>query len=162
MGRILQDWTLLSAAIDEFRAAGKQIVSTNGVFDVLHVGHARYLKAASNLGGCLVVGVNSDACTRNLKGPTRPFVNESDRMELIASLGCVDLVTLFDEPTPEALLEVVRPDIHAKGGDYHPALLPETAVVERHGGKVVAVPFIEGYSTSSLTERIGSVLGSCE
>ena len=158
MTKIVRDWTHLSAALDGFRAAGKTIVSTNGVFDVLHVGHVRYLQAARGLGDLLVVGVNSDACTRHLKGPSRPFVPEADRMELLAALACVDLVTVFDEPTPEALLEVVRPNIHAKGGDYHAALLPESAVVRRHGGTVVSVPFESGYSTTSLAERIGSIM----
>jgi len=158
MGKVIRDWNALAAALEEFRTAGKTIVSTNGVFDVLHVGHVRYLQAARDLGDCLVVGVNSDEGTTHLKGPTRPFVKESDRMELLAALTCVDFVTLFNESTPEALLEVIRPNIHAKGGDYHLALLPEATVVERHGGKVVSVPFDEGYSTTSLTERIGHVL----
>src|SRR5947208_9848227 len=106
MGRVIRDWNALSTALEAYRASGKTIVSTNGVFDVLHVGHVRYLQAARNLGDCLVVGVNSDAGTRRLKGPTRPFVPEDDRMELLAALECVDLVTIFDEATPEALLEV--------------------------------------------------------
>ena len=158
MAQIIHDWGLLAAALAEYRAAGKKIVSTNGVFDLLHVGHVRYLQVARSLGDCLVVGVNSDACTLHLKGPDRPFVPQDDRVELLAALACVDFVTLFNEPTPEALLDVVQPDIHAKGGDYHLALLPETAVVHRHGGQVVTVPFQEGYSTTSLTERIAAVL----
>ena len=158
MAEIIQDWKALSTALDEFRQSGKSIVSTNGVFDVLHVGHVRYLQKARALGDCLVVGVNSDACTRHLKGPSRPFVSQADRMEVLAALACVDVVTLFHEPTPEALLEVVRPNIHAKGGDYHAALLPETAVVERHGGRVVSLPFHDGYSTTSLIERIGEIV----
>lgn len=160
MGKVVRDWNELAGALDKYRSSGLTIVSTNGVFDVLHVGHIRYLKAARNLGDCLVVGVNSDACTRRLKGPTRPFVPEDDRMELLAALECVDLVTIFDEPTPEAMLEIVRPNIHAKGADYHPALLPEAEVVEQHGGTVVAVPFEEGHSTTSLAERIGKTLSS--
>jgi rfaE bifunctional protein nucleotidyltransferase chain/domain len=156
MGQVIQDWKLLSTALEDYRAAGRKIVSTNGVFDVLHVGHARYLQAARKLGDCLVVGVNSDACTRHLKGPDRPFVPEAERMELVAALGCVDIVTIFDEPTPEALLDVIRPNVHAKGGDYHLALLPEAAIVQSHGGEVVTIPFEEGYSTTSLSERIGA------
>jgi rfaE bifunctional protein nucleotidyltransferase chain/domain len=158
MGQIVQDWKLLSTALESFRTPGKKIVSTNGVFDILHVGHARYLQAARKLGDCLVVGVNSDACTRRLKGPGRPYVPEAERMELVAALGCVDFVTIFDEPTPEALLDVIRPSIHAKGGDYHLALLPETAVVQSHGGQVVTVPFEEGFSTTSLSERIAAAI----
>ena len=162
MGQVIHDWKVLSSALEGYRAAGKKIVSTNGVFDVLHVGHARYLQAARNLGDCLVVGVNSDICTRNLKGPDRPFVPEAERMELLAALACVDFVTVFDEPTPEALLEVVRPHLHAKGGDYHLALLPETVVVQRHGGEVVTIPFQEGYSTTLLSERIADILAQRE
>lgn len=160
MGQIIRDWNALSAALNRLRKRGKRIVSTNGVFDVLHVGHVRYLQAARALGDCLVIGVNSDESTQRLKGPTRPFVGESERMELLAALACVDFVVPFDEATPEALLEIVRPNIHAKGGDYHLELLPEAAVVRRHGGEVVAIPFEEGYSTTSLTERIASVLAN--
>jgi rfaE bifunctional protein nucleotidyltransferase chain/domain len=160
MGRIIRDWKMLSSAVEEHRSAGKRIVSTNGVFDLLHLGHVRYLQQARELGGCLVVAVNSDACTRHLKGPARPFVGEAERMELLAALASVDIVTLFDEPTPEAVLDVIRPDIHTKGGDYHPALLPEAAVVERHGGKVVAIPFVQGFSTTALAERICAALAS--
>ncbi len=158
MGKVVRDWRVLSSALDELRADGKNIVSTNGVFDVVHVGHIRYLQAARRLGDCLVVGVNSDAGTRHLKGPTRPFVTEADRMELLAALSCVDFVTLFEESTPEALLEAIRPDIHAKGGNYHLAFLPEAEVVERHGGRVEVVPFEQGYSTTALAERIGRIL----
>ena len=158
MGQVILDWELLSTALQGYRAAGKKIVSTNGVFDVLHVGHVRYLQGARSRGDCLVVGVNSDACTHHLKGPDRPFVPQNERMEMVAALACVDFVTLFEEPTPEALLDVIQPDIHAKGGDYHLALLPETAVVHSHGGKVVTVPYEEGYSTTSLSERIAAVI----
>jgi D-beta-D-heptose 7-phosphate kinase/D-beta-D-heptose 1-phosphate adenosyltransferase len=158
MGQVIENWSDLDSALNERRSDGSKIVSTNGVFDIVHVGHVRYLRAARALGECLVVGVNSDACTRNLKGPSRPFVPQSDRMEMLAALDCVDFVTVFNEQTPEQLLNVIKPDIHAKGGDYHPALLPETEVVEKHGGKVVIIPFEEGYSTTSLAERIGAVL----
>jgi D-beta-D-heptose 7-phosphate kinase/D-beta-D-heptose 1-phosphate adenosyltransferase len=158
MGRVIEDWTLLGAVLDECRSARKKIVSTNGVFDIVHVGHVRYLRSARALGDCLVVGVNSDECTRSLKGPTRPFVPQGDRMEMLAALECVDIVTVFNEPTPESLLEIIRPDVHAKGGDYHPALLPEAKVVQRHGGRVQIIPFEEGHSTTSIAERIRAVL----
>jgi len=158
MGKVIEDWKLLEAALEECRSAGKKIVSTNGVFDIVHVGHVRYLRAARALGDCLVVGVNSDECTRSLKGPTRPFVPQADRIEMLAALECVDIVTIFNESTPERLLEVIKPDVHAKGGDYHPALLPEAKVVQRHGGKVEIIPFEEGHSTTSIAERISSAL----
>ena len=136
------------------RQAGQTVVTTNGVFDVLHVGHIRCLQAARDLGDILVVGVNSDACTRSLKGWPRPFVPESERMELLAALACVDYVTLFDQPTPVELLEALRPDIHVKGGDYDVDRLPETATVRRHGGRVIVAPFVQDRSTSSLVDRI--------
>jgi rfaE bifunctional protein nucleotidyltransferase chain/domain len=158
MAQVIRDWKLLSDMLESYRNPGKKIVTTNGVFDVLHAGHVRCLKAARDLGDCLVVAVNSDTCTRHLKGPDRPFVHEDERMELLAALACVDFVTVFDEPTPEALLDVIRPNIHAKGGDYHLNLLPEAAVVRRHGGEVITLPFEEGYSTTSLSERIAAVL----
>jgi D-beta-D-heptose 7-phosphate kinase/D-beta-D-heptose 1-phosphate adenosyltransferase len=158
MGKVIEDWKVLDEALTGLRAAGQKIVSTNGVFDIVHVGHVRYLRSARELGDCLVVGVNSDTCTRALKGPSRPFVTQADRMEMLAAFECVDFVTVFNETTPERLLDAIKPDIHAKGGDYHPALLPEAEVVQRHGGKVVILPFEDGYSTTSITERISSVI----
>ncbi|HLK59870.1 MAG TPA: D-glycero-beta-D-manno-heptose 1-phosphate adenylyltransferase [Chthonomonadaceae bacterium] len=154
MGQVVRDWNELAGLLEARRAAGERIVTTNGVFDVLHVGHTRYLKAARALGDLLVVGVNSDACTRRLKGPTRPIVPEEERAELLAALKCVDYVTFFDEPIPNALLDVLRPDIHAKGGDYHPEQMPETPIVRRGGGEVVILPFEPGHSTSDIITRI--------
>src|SRR5579862_3278134 len=118
MGEVIPDWNLLRARLDVHRKHGETVVSTNGVFDVLHVGHLRYLQQAKALGDRLVVGVNTDACTARLKGPPRPYVPEEERAELLAALTCVDYVTLFDESTPVALLMAIRPEIHAKGGDY--------------------------------------------
>ena len=160
MGQILSDKSQLKTVLETERSEGKRIVSTNGVFDVLHVGHVRYLKAARELGDLLVVGLNSDACTRRLKGPTRPFVPENERAELLVSLECVSYVVIFDEATPEVLLEEIRPAIHVKGGDYHIEQMPETEVVRRHGGEIVLVPFEAGHSTTSLTERIAAALNN--
>src|SRR5579871_3746718 len=129
MGQVVRDWNELAGLLEARRAAGERIVTTNGVFDVLHVGHTRYLKAARALGDLLVVGVNSDSCTRRLKGSTRPFTPEDERAELLAALACVDYVTLFDEDTPIAFLEAIQPDLHAKGGDYQVEQMPETPVV---------------------------------
>jgi rfaE bifunctional protein nucleotidyltransferase chain/domain len=154
LGEIIRDWTVLAATLNARRQRGEKVVTTNGVFDVLHVGHARYLQAARALGDLLVVGINTDAGTRRLKGPERPFVLEDERAELIAALGCVDYVTLFDEHTPEAWLAAIRTDIHTKGGDYDPAALPETVIVERGGGRVVTLPFVAGRSTTNLVDRI--------
>jgi D-beta-D-heptose 7-phosphate kinase/D-beta-D-heptose 1-phosphate adenosyltransferase len=154
MGQIVPSRAELRRLLEARRAGGERIVSTNGVFDVLHVGHVRYLQAARQLGDLLVVGVNSDACTRRLKGPTRPIVPEAERAEILAALACVDYVTIFDEDTPTALLEIIRPDIHVKGGDYDVETLPETPVVRRYGGEVVTLPFVEGRSTTGIVARI--------
>ena len=142
MGLALTNWTDLAVQVEERRRQGQRVVTTNGVFDLLHVGHVRYLQAARRLGDMLVVGVNSDACTRRLKGDSRPLVSEDERMEVLAALACVDYVTVFDEPTPNALLAVLRPDIHAKGGDYDIEQMPETPLVRSWGGQVVTLPFI--------------------
>lgn len=154
MGEFTASWEKLAEVLDARRAAGERIVSTNGVFDLLHVGHLRYLQAARRCGDILVVGVNSDACTRLLKGPTRPFVPEAERAELLAALTCVDYVTLFDEPTPIRFLETIRPNLHVKGGDYRIEEMPETSVVRRYGGEVITVDFVPVHSSSRIIERI--------
>lgn len=156
MGRVMASARELERALEAHRARGERIVSTNGVFDILHVGHARYLQAARALGDVLVVGINSDASTRALKGPDRPFVGEEERAELVAALACVDYTIIFGERTPDALLAVVRPTTHVKGGDYRAEDLPEAAVVRRYGGDVRTVSFIPGRSTTGLAERIAA------
>ena len=128
---------------------------TNGVFDLLHRGHASYLAQARSLGASLLVGLNSDASARGLgKGPDRPVNGEADRAALLAALASVDLVTLFDEPTPLELLRLVRPDVYVKGGDYDIESLPETALVRGWGGRSLALPFVDGYSTTALLRRL--------
>ena len=156
MGEFIPSWDILARELNRRREAGARIVSTNGVFDLLHVGHLRYLQAARRCGDLLVVGVNSDACTRLLKGPTRPFVPEEERAELLAALNCVDYVTLFDDPTPNRLLETVRPHLHVKGGDYEIDRMPETAIVRQYGGDVITVDFVPAHSSTGLIERIAS------
>jgi glycerol-3-phosphate cytidylyltransferase len=138
------------------RAEGKRVIFTNGVFDILHVGHVRYLQAARALGDALLVGVNSDASVRRLnKGPARPFNPEAERAEVLDALACVDSVCIFGEDTPHALIEAVRPNVHAKGGDYAtPDALPETALVRSLGGEVVILPLVAGRSTTELIRRI--------
>jgi D-beta-D-heptose 7-phosphate kinase/D-beta-D-heptose 1-phosphate adenosyltransferase len=136
------------------RAAGQTVVFTNGCFDLLHVGHLRYLQQARALGDLLVVGLNTDAGVHRLKGPSRPIVPEGERAELLAGLVCVDYVTLFDEPLPNATIAALRPDIHAKGGDYRPEDLPEAAVVHTYGGRVEIMPLVEGRSTTDIVRRI--------
>lgn len=149
----LHDLPSLASSI---RAEGKAIVLTNGHFDLLHVGHLRYLQEAAELGDVLVVAVNDDAMTRQRKGPGRPVLPAEERAELLAGLGCVDYVTVFSEPTAERVVELLRPDVYAKGGDYGPggAELPEAPVVERLGGKVVILPFVEGRSTREIIAAI--------
>lgn len=152
----------LAKQAESLRADGKRIVFTNGVFDILHVGHVRYLQAARALGDALLVGINSDASVRRLgKGPDRPINPEDERAEVIAALACVDGVAIFDEDTPHATIEVVRPDIHAKGGDYaSPDALPETALVRALGGDVVILPLVPGRSTTRLIAKIGEGSGA--
>jgi rfaE bifunctional protein nucleotidyltransferase chain/domain len=140
--------------ITALRAQGP-VVFTNGVFDVLHRGHASYLAQARSLGGSLVVALNSDASARRLgKGPDRPLNNELDRAALMAALESVSLVTWFDEDTPLELITELRPDVLVKGGDYDMSKLAETKVVEAYGGRAQAIPFVDGYSTTALVKKI--------
>ncbi len=136
-------------------ALPRPVVFTNGVFDVLHRGHASYLARARELGASLVVALNTDASARRLgKGPDRPLNNEDDRAALMAALESVSLVTWFDEDTPLELITALRPDILVKGGDYDMDTLAETTVVKSYGGKALAIPFVEGYSTTALVKKI--------
>lgn len=153
MGQIIPRSELAQLG-EALRAAGKRVVFTNGCFDVLHVGHLRYLQQARSLGDVLVVGVNTDAGVRRLKGPRRPVVPEEERAELLAGLACVDYVTLFDEPLPNETLTALRPQLHVKGGDYEAERLPETALVRAMGGEVVIMPLVEGRSTTDVFRRI--------
>lgn len=177
--KILDRPALIAQLTARRAAAPIRVVLTNGIFDLMHVGHLRYLVAARALGDLLVVGVNADASTRRLKGPSRPVVPEAERAEMLAGLACVDLVTIFPEDTAEALVDAVQPDIYTKGGDYtlapasaDPAAytgtsgapttapasavkpLPEAARVARYGGQVVLVPYVPGHSTTELISRI--------
>lgn len=136
-------------------ALPQPVVFTNGVFDVLHRGHATYLAAARALGASLVVALNTDASARRLgKGADRPLNNAQDRAALMAALESVSLVTWFDEDTPLALITELRPDILVKGGDYDMDTLAESAVVRAYGGRALAIPFVDGYSTTALVNRI--------
>lgn len=144
----------LGEYIEGLRKQGKTIVTTNGCFDILHVGHVRILKQAKSLGDVLVVGINSDASVRDLKGPERPINNQDDRAELLASLECVDVVSIFTEGTPVEFIKVVKPDIHVKGADYKPQDLEETPVVESLGGRIEILPLVPQKSTTSLVQKI--------
>ncbi len=140
--------------INDLKAEGKRIVFTNGCFDLLHIGHVRYLEEAKALGDVLVVGVNSDASVRKLKGPRRPILPEAERAEILSGLGCVDYITLFDEMDPLKLITSLRPNVLVKGGDWTKEQSVGKEVVERSGGEVVIIPFVKGASTSSLIETI--------
>ncbi|MFO0705913.1 MAG: D-glycero-beta-D-manno-heptose 1-phosphate adenylyltransferase [Nitrospira sp.] len=143
--------------LDSLRAGGKQIVFTNGCFDLMHVGHVRYLQAARELGDLLVVGVNSDASVRSLnKAADRPIVPESQRAEVLAALGCVDVVVIFSEPDPHALIAAVQPDVLVKGGDWPVDRIVGRDIVEARGGTVRTIPLVPGLSTTALIHRIRS------
>lgn len=144
----------IAPLIDTAWRHGKSIVFTNGVFDILHVGHIDLLRRAKALGDVLVVGINSDASTRRLKGPSRPINSERDRLALVSALESVDIAVIFEEDTPERLICALRPDIHVKGGDYRPEDLPEAAAVAAVGGRIEILPFVEGRSTTRLIESI--------
>ena len=141
-------------ALERWRAAGERLVFTNGVFDLLHRGHVEYLEEARALGDRLVIGVNSDASVRRLKGRSRPIVPEAERAELLAALACVDLAVIFPDDTPARLIEEVRPQVLVKGGDWALERIVGREFVESYGGRVLNVPVREGLSTSVLVERI--------
>src|SRR5512143_103169 len=136
------------------RSAGKKIVFTNGCFDILHTGHTRYLEKARSFGDVLVVAVNSDASVRAIKGEKRPINSESERMETLAALECVDYVTIFSEPDPHRVISELQPDVLVKGGDWPIEKIIGRDVVEARGGKVVNVPYIDGASTTGIIQKI--------
>jgi D-glycero-beta-D-manno-heptose 1-phosphate adenylyltransferase len=136
------------------RADGRRIVFTNGVFDLLHPGHLRYLQQSRGLGNTLVVGVNSDRSVRAIKGESRPVTPEHERAEILAALACVDVVVLFDEDTPYALISRLQPDVLVKGADWPEEAMVGRDIVEARGGRVVRVPFEPGYSTTNVIEKI--------
>lgn len=148
----------LAAARDTLAAAGRRLVFTNGCFDLLHVGHVRYLQGARTLGDALAIGLNADDSIRALKGPDRPLNRAGDRAEVLAALACVDYVTIFDEPRATRLLATVRPQVYAKGGDYRLETLnpEERAALEAAGSEIRFVPMVPGRSTTGLLERIKS------
>ena len=146
----------LSNRCEKLRSAGKKIVATNGCFDLLHVGHVRYLQAARSLGDLLVVGLNGDRSVRDLKGAGRPITAQSDRAEILAALACVDLVTIFSEIRATKFLAAVRPAVYVKGGDYTSETLDEEerAILKEIEAAIRLIPFETGYSTSGLIEQI--------
>lgn len=131
----------------------QRVILTNGCFDILHIGHVRYLQAAREAGDLLLVGVNADGSVRELKGPTRPVNRDQDRAELLAALRCVDATLIFSERTADALIEAVQPDVYVKAGDYTRETLPETPTLDRLGIDIVFMPFVQGYSTTQTLAR---------
>jgi len=147
----------LSPLLQQARAQKRRVVFTNGCFDLMHVGHTRYLQSAKDLGDVLVVAVNSDASVRSLnKAPDRPIVSEVQRAEVVAALGCVDYVVLFNEPDPQNLIASLQPDVLVKGGDWAVERIVGREIVEARGGVVRTIPLVPGISTTSLIQRIRS------
>jgi rfaE bifunctional protein nucleotidyltransferase chain/domain len=152
-GKILSKDELL-AERSRLRDTNQTLVFTNGVFDILHVGHVRYLEEARSLGDALVVAINSDAAVRELKGAGRPLMNEGERAEILAALRSVSYVTIFDDVSPRSLIAKLLPDVLVKGGDYSLDEIHGREEVERSGGRVVSLPFVEGVSSSDIIERM--------
>ena len=151
--KVLSRTALLEAAAAQ-KAAGHRIVFANGAFDLLHVGHIRYLEAARREGDWLAVGVNSDRSVRSGKGTGRPILPEAERAEIVSALACVDAVVLFDEDSPASLLSELKPDVHAKGTDYEAGTVPERGVVAAYGGRTVIVGDPKDHATTDLIDRI--------
>jgi rfaE bifunctional protein nucleotidyltransferase chain/domain len=152
LGHVAKSWADLNSQLEKIRK-GRKVVFTNGVFDLLHVGHIRYLKEARALGDILVIGVNSDESVRALKGPTRPIQNESDRVEILAALEAVSFTVLFGEQTPLKLIESVRPDVLVKGGDYKIETIVGADFVMSYSGVVKVLSFVDGKSTTSIVQK---------
>jgi len=153
VGKVLKINELVSE-LENLKSQGKQIVSTNGCFDILHIGHVRYLQKSASLGDILVLCLNSDRSVKALKGDSRPLNNENDRAEVLAGLACVDYVVIFDEDTPVNYLAQIKPNIHTKGGDYDINNLPEAKVVMDNGGKLEFISFVEGKSTTNIINKM--------
>ena len=147
----------LQNLLKNLRSQGKTIVTTNGCFDILHVGHVRYLEATKKFGDVLIVALNSDKSVKSIKGEGRPINNEQDRAEVLCALRSVDYVVLFDEDSPANLLAEIKPDVHTKGADYTMETLPEAKIITENGGKVEFISFVEGKSTTNTIAKINSL-----
>lgn len=155
MGQVLKR-SEAEKIVQKLKNENKTIVFTNGCFDILHVGHVRYLKESAKFGDVLVIGLNSDSSVRRLKGNSRPINNEMDRAELLSELGFVDYVVIFDEDTPEKLLDEIKPNIYTKGADYTLDTLKEAKTVLKNGGRVEFIKLVEGKSTTNVIKKIGN------
>lgn len=150
------DWDSLAKKVRKWQENGEKVVFTNGCFDLLHKGHVDYLARAADLGNRLVIGLNTDVSVSGLKGPSRPIQDENSRLQILASLGFVDAVTLFGEETPYELIARVQPDILVKGSDYQPENIVGFDIVTKRGGEVKTLDFVPGYSTSAIEKKIKS------
>ena len=150
----LKSFEEIKAIVNQARKNGKRVAFTNGCFDLLHRGHVHVLRQAKACGDLLIVGINSDESVKQIKGPARPVLPEWDRCELLSAMEMVDFVTLFNEPNPHDLISAVRPDVLVKGGDWNAEKIIGADVVEETGGRVVVVPYIKGFSTTEIIERI--------
>lgn len=153
MGQILRRENI-AEFVRNLQKSGKTVVTTNGCFDILHVGHVRYLQKTKSFGDYSVVLLNSDKSVRSIKGPTRPVNTESDRAEVLCALSCVDYVVLFDEDSPRDLLDEIKPDVYTKGADYTMETLPEADIMKKNGTKVEFITFVEGKSTTNTIEKM--------
>ncbi len=153
MGQVINRKDIIST-VENLKKENKKIVFTNGCFDILHIGHVRYLKKSAQFGDILIIGLNSDGSVKRLKGETRPINNEQDRAELLSELGFVDYVVIFDEDTPEKLLDEIKPNIYTKGADYTIETLPEAKTVLKNNGKVEFISLVEGKSTTNVIKKI--------
>lgn len=145
--------------VHDLRRKGKKVIFTNGFFDIIHVGHVKFLEKAKSLGDVLMVGINSDKSIKLIKGKRRPLMSQQERAKLVSSLNCVDYVILFDEKLPSKILSELKPDIHVKGADYTIKKLPERKVINSYGGKIMLLPLIKGKSTTNIINKIVRVYG---
>jgi len=150
----IQDWDAIQKTVAKWKFAGDKIVFTNGCFDILHFGHIHYLAEARELGDRLIIGLNSAESVKRLKGQHRPINDESTRQHLLAALECVDAVVVFEEDTPFDLIKIVLPDVLVKGGDWQPEQIVGSDIVLKNGGEVKSLAFIDGYSTTSIEQKI--------
>ena len=155
MGKVVERKNI-AKLVQDLKSQGRTIVTTNGCFDILHVGHVRYLQATKAFADVMIVCLNSDVSVKKIKGPDRPINNENDRAEILCALECVDYVVLFDESSPVDLLCEIKPDVYTKGADYTIETLPEAKPVMQNGGRVEFISFVEGKSTTNVIKKIGA------
>lgn len=153
MGQVINREQIASF-VEKLHQSGKTVVTTNGCFDILHVGHVRYLQETKSYADYSIVLLNSDKSVKSIKGPTRPINNENDRAEILCALSCVDYVVLFDEDSPRNLLDEIKPDVYTKGADYTMETLPEADIMRKNGTRVEFIKFVEGKSTTSTIEKM--------